>query len=169
MAIFGGSRDISLFRNINRELLWDVITQQCSFYKFKLGETLVNIYGEASGEKYYNGPTLVNCLIDRIDQQYADAPYGVDFNWQVQFAFLKDDLVDAQLVPEVGDIVLYNENYYEINSIIMNQLFVGKDPDYPNEANPYNPGLSNFGYDVSTVVKAHVVPGDKVGITKERM
>lgn len=169
MAIFGGSRDISLFRNVNRELLWDIVTQQCSFYKFKLGETLVNIYGEASGEKYYDGPLLVNCLIDRIDQQYADAPYGVDFNWQIQFAFLKDDLVDAKLIPEVGDIILYNESYYEINSIIKNQLFVGKDPEYPNETNPLNPGLSNFGYDVSTIVKAHVVPADKVGISRERM
>jgi hypothetical protein len=51
----------------------------------------------------------------------------------------------------------------------MNQFFVGKDPEYPNEINPLNPGLSNFGYDVSTIVKAHLVPADKVGITKERM
>ena len=169
MALFGSARDISAFRHVNRELLWDIITQQVAFYKFKLGETLVNIYGEASGEKYYNGPTLFNCLIDRNDQQYADVPYGVDINWQVQFAFLKDDLIDSTLVPEVGDIILYNENYYEINSIISNQLFVGKDPDYPNDTNPLNPGLEQFGYNVSIVVKAHVVPGDKVGITKERM
>ena len=169
MALFGSSRDVSVFRHINRELLWDIVTQQCSFYKYNLGETVTNIYGEASKEKYYNGPTLFNCLVERMDQEYSEADYGVDFNWQVQFAFLKDDLVDAKLVPEVGDIMLYNENYYEINSIIMNQLFVGKDPDYPNETNPLNPGLSNFGYNVSTIVKAHVVPGDKVGITKERM
>ena len=169
MALFGSSRDISVFRHINRELLGDIITQQIAFYKFKLNETIVNIYGEASGEKYYDGPTLFNCLITRIDQQYADAPYGVDFNWQIQAAFLKDDLVDAQYVPEVGDILLYQENYYEINSIIMNQLFVGKDPEYPNNVNPLNPGLENFGYDVSTIVKAHVIPADKLGITKERM
>ena len=68
MAIFGSSRDISAFRHINRELLGDIITQQVSFYKFKLGETIVNIYGEASGEKYYDGPLLVNCLINRVDQ-----------------------------------------------------------------------------------------------------
>jgi len=169
MAIFGSSRDMSVFRHINRELLGDIINQQVSFYKFKLGETIVNLYGEASGEKYYNGPTLFNCLIDRLDQQYTDNPYGVDLNWQIQVAFLKDDLVDANLVPEVGDIVLYNESYYEINTIIMNQFFVGKDPEYPNEINPLNPGLSNFGYDVSTIVKAHLVPADKVGISKERM
>jgi hypothetical protein len=169
MAIFGSARDISAFRHINRELMWDIITQQCSFYKFKLNETNINIYGEASGEKYYDGPTLVNCLIDRVDQQYADAPYGVDFNWQIQFAFLKDDLVNINLVPEVGDIILYNESYYEINSIISNQLFVGKDPEYPNEINPLNPGLGNFGYDVSIIVKTHIVPADKLGISLERM
>jgi hypothetical protein len=169
MALFGSSRDMSMFRNINRELLGDIITQQCSFYKFKLNETDVNIYGEASQEKYYSGPLILNCLIDRLDQQYGDTPYGVDFNWEVQFAFLTDDLVQAKLIPEVGDIVLYNEGYYEINTIIKNQLFVGKNPDYPNEVNPLNPGLSNFGYDVSVIVKTHYVPADKLGISFERM
>ena len=28
MALFGGARDISLFRKLNRELLGDIITQQ---------------------------------------------------------------------------------------------------------------------------------------------
>jgi hypothetical protein len=168
MALFGSARDISVFRHINRELLGDIINQQVAFYKFKLNETISNIYGEASGEKYYDGPILFNCLITRLDQQYADAPYGVDFNWQIQAAFLRDDLVDARYVPEVGDILLYQENYYEINSIITNQLFVGKDPSYPNETNPLNPGLENYGYNVSIVVKAHVVPADKLGISRER-
>jgi hypothetical protein len=169
MALFGSARDISVFRHINRELLGDIINQQVAFYKFKLNETINNIYGEASSEKYYDGPILFNCLITRLDQQYADAPYGVDFNWQIQAAFLRDDLVDARYVPEVGDILLYQESYYEINSIITNQLFVGKDPSYPNEINPLNPGLENYGYNVSIVVKAHVVPADKLGISRERL
>jgi hypothetical protein len=169
MALFGSARDISVFRHVNRELLGDIINQQVAFYKFKLNETISNIYGEASGEKYYDGPILFNCLITRLDQQYADAPYGVDFNWQIQAAFLRDDLIDAKYLPEVGDILLYQESYYEINSIIINQLFVGKDPAYPNETNPLNPGLSDFGYNVSTVVKAHVVPADKLGISRERL
>ena len=52
MALFGSARDISLFRKINRELLGDIITQQCAVYKFELSKTKVNIYGEASGEKF---------------------------------------------------------------------------------------------------------------------
>ena len=45
MALFGRARDINLFTTINRELLGDVITQQCSFYKLRLEETTFNLYG----------------------------------------------------------------------------------------------------------------------------
>ena len=36
MAMFARQRDVSLVRTINRELLGNVITQQASFYQFKL-------------------------------------------------------------------------------------------------------------------------------------
>ena len=48
MALYGTQRDISLFRHLNRELMGDIITQQCAFYKFKIEETKVNLYGEAA-------------------------------------------------------------------------------------------------------------------------
>ena len=169
MALFGGERDISLFRKINRELLGDVITQQCVVYKFKIEETNVNIYGEAAEEKYYMGPVLFNVLIERQDQSYPDTDLGVDFVWNIDFKFLRDDLVDADIVPEVGDIILYEEGYYEVDSIVSNQLYVGKDPRYPNKPNPYENDLDKFGYDVSIICKTHSVPSDKVGITRERL
>ena len=66
MALFGGQRDISLFRHVSRELMGDIITQQCAFYKYKIEETKVNLYGEAAEEKYYMGPVLLDCLIERL-------------------------------------------------------------------------------------------------------
>ena len=48
--MFGRSRDVSLVNKLNRELLGNIITQQASFYKYKLEETKVNLYGEAAGE-----------------------------------------------------------------------------------------------------------------------
>lgn len=169
MALFGGIRDISLFRKVNRELINDIITQQCAFYKFNLQETESNIYGEAAQEKYYAGPVLINCLIERQDQTYSEKDIGTDFDWDVNFRFLRDDLVDIGLVPEVGDVVLYQEGYYEIHNIISNQLFVGKDPLYPNSPNPINPGLENFGYNVSIICQTHYVPGDKLGINLDKV
>ena len=101
MALFGGERDISLFRSINRELMGDIITQQCALYKFKIEETKVNIYGEAAEEKYYMGPVLFNVLIERSDQDYPDTDQGVEFAQSISFKFLRDDLVDADTVPVV--------------------------------------------------------------------
>ena len=169
MALFGGERDISLFRHVNRELLGDIITQQCAVYKFKIEETKVNIYGEAAEEKYYMGPVLFNVLIERQDQSYPDTDLGVDFAWNIDVKFLRDDLVDADTVPEVGEIILYEEGYYEVDDVITNQLFVGKDPRYPNKPNPFENDLDKFGYDVSIICKTHSVPSDKVGISRERL
>ena len=163
----------------------DIITQQCSFYKFKIEETKINLYGEAAEEKYYMGPVLLNCLVERRDQEYPETDLGTDFSWGATFKFLRDDLLEASkdfnqnydqgdhnyganLVPEVGDIILYNEGYYEIDNIISNQYFAGKNPDYPNQPGNFNPGLEEFGSSISIICEAHYVPADKVGITQER-
>ena len=74
----------------------------------------------------------------------------------------------ASLVPEVGDIILYQEGYYEVDNIVSNQYFMGKNPDYPNQPGNWNPDLDQFGYNVSVICETHYIPGDKVGITRER-
>ena len=169
MALFGSARDISMFRYVNRELLGDIITQQIAYYKYNLNQTRVNMYGENVEGKYYIGPVLLNCLIERNDQAFPTSDLGPDLVWGIKTAFLRDDLVAANVVPQVGDIIMYQEGYFEVDNIISNQQFVGKDPDYPYSINPLNPGLENFGYNVSIVCEAHYVPQDKVNITKARM
>ena len=169
MAIFGSARDISMFRKINRELLGDVITQQVAFYKYILDKTNVNMYGEATGGRWYDGPILINGLITVGDNTSPINEFGVDFNWNIRVALLRDDLVDANLHPEVGDVILYQESYFEIDNTNIKQFFAGKDPDYPYEANPLNPGLSNFGYNVSVICETHYIPADRVNIIKQRL
>ena len=172
-ALFGGARDISLFRGLNRELIGDIITQQCIYYKFKLEETKVNMYGEAAGAKFYNEPVIFNALISRGDQIQPTDDFGVSYGWDLEFRFFRDDLVDANVVPEVGDIIMYQDAYWEVDNTNANQFFVGKDPDFPNYddngINPLNPGLENFGTSVSIICVAHYTPADKVAITRERL
>ena len=170
MALYGGARDISLFQKVNRELMGNIITQQCVYYKLRLNETKVNMYGEAAGARYYKEPVIFNALIERGDQEYPDDDIlGVNFNRSLDFKFFRDDLVEADVVPEVGDIIMYYEGYYEVDSTVGNQYFVGKDPRYPYNTNPLNPGLENFGANISIICKTHYTPADKVQITKERI
>jgi hypothetical protein len=169
MALFGTQRDVSLIKKINRELLGDIITQQCVVYKLNISETKVNIYGEASGEKYYEEPVLFNVLIERGDQTYSSGEMGVDYTREVEFRFFRDDLINAKVVMEPGDIIMYYEEYFEVDNVVDNQLFVGKDPKYPYNTNPLNPGLENFGTNESIICKSHHIPADKVQITRERL
>ena len=192
MALFGTQRDVSLFRHMSRELMADIITEQCAYYKYKLEETKINLYGEAAHEKYYMGPVLLNTLVERTDNVYPETDLGTDYDKEIQFSFLRDDLLNKQqdfngkgmsyrdttveygadLVPDVGDVIMYNEGYYEVHEVIANQYFVGKNPDYPNNENPINAplngDLSNYGSNISIICKSHYVQADKLGLTQAR-
>ena len=195
MALYGQARDISMFRYVNRELMGNIISQQAAFYKLRLTQTNFNMFGEAANEKYYDGPILLYCLIDLPDQEWSTDDLGVNWNWKPTFRFLRDDLLNkledynedtiygANLVPQPGDVILYETAYYEITATNAAQYFVGKDPDYPNKPQPsnpadatyplpsplWNPGLDEFGYNVSIICQTTYIPADKVGITFERM
>lgn len=162
MAIFGRQRDILLFNSINRELLPDVITQQIGYYKISLGKTTTNIYGEAA-TKNISDPVLLNCLITRGEQTWSSDAYGPDVNRTISFAFFRQDLVDVNVVPEVGDVIFWYENYYEVDAVTDNQYFMGKIPEYA-----YSEGMENYGSSISIICTTHLIPADKVGLTKER-
>ena len=168
--MFTTSRDMSLVRKLNRELMGNIITQQCSVYQFKLEETKVNLYGEADQEKFYDGPFIFNVLIHRSNEEYAENIEGVQFGQPIEFYFFRDDLKDADVLIRVGDIILYQERYYGVQSTVANQYWGGKNPAYPNNVNPLNPGLENFGNNLSVLVSTYYIPADKVALSpyKER-
>ena len=163
MALFGGSRDISLFRHINKELINNIIQQSVGYYKINLDKTSSNLYGE-SLTKSYNDPILVNCLIERTAQEWAETEFGTDVTREINVRFLRDILVDIQLVPEVGDVMLWQENYYELSGIVENQFVVGKDPSYS-----YSQDTNDFGSSISIIVNAKYIRPEKLGLTKERL
>ncbi len=169
--MFTTARDMSLVRKLNRELMGNIITQQCSVYQFKLEETKVNLYGEADQEKYYDGPFIFNVLINRTNEEYAENIEGVQFGQPIEFYFFRDDLKDADILIRVGDIILYQERYYGVQSTVANQYWGGKNPSYPNNINPLNPGLENYGNNLSVLVSTYYIPADKVAISpyQERM
>ncbi len=160
MAIFGSSRDISTFKLISRELVNDVISQQCGYYKPHLSTTQPNMYGE-NLLKSYIGPVLFNCLIERGDYTAPVDDFGVDIQRTVTFRILRDDMIDANVVSEVGDIIFYNELYYEVDNVNTNQLILGKDNQYS-----YSEGLENFGNNYSVVLECHMTRADRLNIVR---
>ena len=115
MALYGGARDISLFQKVNRELMGNIITQQCVYYKLRLNETKVNMYGEAAGgKKVYKNGVQMNALVEADDFDFNTDEFGPDRRQNVVFAFQRDYLVEVDFRPEIGDIVNWNLGYRKV-------------------------------------------------------
>ena len=158
--LFGSNRDFDLLVNINRELLKDIVEQEILYHKISLEDTEINIYGE-SLEKSYFASIKLNCLITRGDQVIDIDDFGPDLGREASFAFIRQDLVDASVVAEVGDILEWHNDFYEVDTVRENQLFVGRDSGY-NLASYAN----NFGSSISIIVDCHLTRADRVGISE---
>jgi len=161
--IFGSQRDFRLLVGINRELVSNVVEQEILYYKHSTEQTQVNIYGEGM-EKVFWSPVKLNCLIDRGDQQTTVDDFGPDSIRDTQFKFVRQDLLEVNTFPEVGDIIQWNEDYYEVDNTTENQLFLGKDEHY--NLTDYGP---NYGGTLSIICICHLTRADKVGITRQRI
>jgi len=160
MSLFAKSRDFQLVQHFNRELIDDIIQQEVGYYKLNLTQTDANIYGESVTKLYYE-PLLLNTLVQKQDQQYTADNFGTDMNQIVNYAFFREDLVDLGLKPDIGDIILWRNNYWEIDSFVENNFFGGKDPDYSLSTD-----TRDFGGNVSIIVSTHISRIDKLNLTK---
>ena len=179
MSLFGTARDASLVRHIGRELVNNIIEQQVGYYKIDLTKTTSNMYGESNGSKIFYDPVLVNCLIERTPPTWKTDSTGPDVDQDLTVRFLRDDLAGIDLsielpgggkgisygiFPEVGDIMLWDEAYYEVDGIIENQYFVGKNPNFS-----YSDDNNGFGSSISIIVNAHLTRNESLGLTQDRL
>jgi len=162
MALFGGSRDISLFNNLSKELINDIIQTEIAYYKFSLEQTKTNVYGEAPQKNYYE-PIKIASLIDRSDQTWESDEFGPDVNQTINFTFLRKELIDLNLFSDVGDLILFRNNFYEVDSRIENQLTFGKDPDYALSTE-----TSDFGSNFSITLGTHISRVEKLSLVPLR-
>jgi len=146
MALFGGSRDISLFRHINRELINEIIDTRCDIYKYSIFDSPENLYGEALRKVFKPGVKVAG-LIEKGDKEWSSDELGPDYNRSVKFSFLRDDLAalelgstnnttdpnenaqEADVFLEVGDVIFWDNIYCEIDTVSQGQYLFGKNPD----------------------------------------
>ena len=131
MALFGryfSQRDINLVNQFNAELMRDIIETLVVLFKIAPNETNTNIYGEAvaaEGKSFYSGVEL-SSLIDRGDITTDDEGFGPDRDQTVVFKFRELSLRDASFYPEVGDLILFNDRYHEVDNVVQEQFLGGQ-------------------------------------------
>ena len=125
--------DLDTYDKFNKELDGDakedkegIIFQQVDVYKISVSDTKTNIYGETVGGKVFRDGVRLNAIIDAADQTTNTDEFGPDRVQTVTFSFLRQSLRDIDFVVDVGDVVNWNDGYWEINSKNENQLIGGQ-------------------------------------------
>jgi|TARA_R110001583_G_scaffold16711_12_gene68337 hypothetical protein len=119
-------KEFDLINQLNEELIDEIIGQSVDIYKVNIDNTDENLYGEST-TKYYDVGFRVNCLIQYNEPEITQDEFGTDLNSSVEMYFQRENLSSGSLnfYPETGDIVDWNDYYWEINGTTEPQLFAG--------------------------------------------
>ena len=119
-------KEIDLIDSMNEELIDEIIGQSVDIYKVSIDNTDENIYGEST-TKYYEVGFRVNCLILKNEPEITQDEFGADENADIEMYFQRNNLSSGSLnfYPEMGDIVDWNDHYWEINGTTEPQLIAG--------------------------------------------
>ena len=141
-------RDLKVVNSFSGELMGDIIQTEVTLYKIAVNETKTNVYGEADqtsgGLSFYPG---VECtaLIAREDITTEYSEFGPDRKQDVVFKFRENMLKLINLFPQVGDIILFNERYHEIDNVVQEQMLGGiADKSYSIICNTHYSKLSKL-------------------------
>ena len=161
MPLFGGSRDVAMFRQFNFEMAKHHTRNDVDIYKINLEATPPNIYGE-SEEKVYFNPVRVPCLVDLSNSESLTSEFGTDKTQVATYSFTRDVLVEAKLYIEIGDIIGYNGSYWEINNTTNDKLFYNRDPNLPQ----YDIDVlgNKYGWNVEFICTTHLLRTTKVNL-----
>lgn len=151
MPKFFNANDLDFIKTIAEEVVDYVVEQAITLFKVSVGETKTNLYGESLG-KIYHAPANLMAIIDRNPQTIQYEGFGPDRLQSVEFRFnrmrlrtetlprLRDVngvLVPADAIqntyfgyPEIGDIIYFDEAYYEIDNIESTRLIGGQPKIY---------------------------------------
>ena len=123
-------KEIDTIDSMNEELIDEIIGQSVDIYKVSIDNTDENVYGEST-TKYYEVGFRVNCLILFNEPEIIQDEFGADNNSSIEMYFQRNNLSSGSLnfYPEMGDIVDWNDYYWEINGTTEPQLIAGN-PNY---------------------------------------
>ena len=126
-------KEFDLINSMNEELIDEIVGQSVDVYKVNIEQTEDNIYGESS-TKYYDVGFRVNCLIQFNEPEVNQDEFGADTTGDIEMYFQRQNLSSGSLnfFPEIGDIVDWNDFYWEMNEVVEPQLIAGH-PDYKHQ------------------------------------
>lgn len=126
MAKFVSNRDFEFFQHVNRELSAEIVDTLVILYKLNLAYANTNIYGESVEKIAYDGVQLSAFIDYKGNEVITDSGFGIDATQEVEFRFVRRILQERHVYPEIGDVIGYNDAFYEIDNVQEVQLIAGR-------------------------------------------
>ena len=136
MPIFGRQKDRELIKHFSKEVLHNILDTPVLIFKPHITKTNVNLYGEGvSGDKNWRPGVVLHATIEREDQEWSSNEFGIDIDQKSTFSFLNEDIWSIATTGaketdgfaiEIGDLIYYDSNYWEIDTTIQNQYLHGR-------------------------------------------
>ena len=119
---------MNFVNSVNAELMGDIIENLITIFKIAPNETKTNIYGETSAEtgKWYLPAVQVSCLVDRPEMETEQDDFGPSRTQNHIFKMREKMLKQIEFYPEIGDLVFWNDRYYEVDNVVQEQLLGGQ-------------------------------------------
>jgi hypothetical protein len=181
MPKFFNAKDLDFIKTISEEVVDYVVEQAVTLFKVSVGETKTNLYGESLG-KVWKEPSTIMAIVDREPINIVYEGFGADRQGIVEFRFNRQRLreesyavpkvrdVNGTLVPteaiqnltvgypEVGDIVLYDTIYYEIDNVKEPQWIGGSPEIFDKTTNEFESTNNTL------IASAHMVRKSQIQI-----
>ena len=119
---------MNFVNSINAELMGDIVENLVTIYKIAPNETKTNIYGETSQDtgKWYLPAIQISCLVDRPEMETEQDDFGPSRSQNHIFKMREKMLKELSFYPEIGDMIFWNDRYYEIDNVVQEQLLGGQ-------------------------------------------
>lgn len=125
MPKFISERDFAFFKSIDKELVYDIVDTYILLFQLMIVQSETNIYGE-NINKTYKEAVKLHGIITRSGTEADEKDYGSDVKQTLDIGISLDTLKDAEILPVPGDIMFWNNNYYEIHNTNENQYIAGR-------------------------------------------
>ena len=160
MPKFFNAKDLDFIKTISEEIVDYVVEQAVTLFKVSVGETKTNLYGESLG-KVWTKPSTIMAIVDREPINVVYEGFGADKQGLVEFRFNRQRIRDTSYsvpkvrdingtlipteaiqnvevgYPEIGDVVLYDGIYYELDNVREPQWIGGSPEIYDKETNKF--------------------------------
>lgn len=166
MPLYGSPRDRALIRSLNKELLQKIIGVEIALYKMVVSEMDSNIYGESSKKQYYK-PVRIHALVRRDDTTTRIVDTGeLTTDKTLTIGFLRDELVEKNVVVEISDIIVWDDGYYQVDNVRDSNHWWGRNPD---SSIPIAEGDSgDHGYSISIIAEVHRTNIENLNLVEAR-